>query len=151
MTQLKFYQYASIGLLALNIVIIAFFFLAKPPSPSKNAGKQFEKKAIAILHLDDAQQTAFLALAEAHNEKMDAINAQQSQLLEPYFQRLINSSAPLPAENTLQKVQLLKKEKVDVTYHHFEEVKAMLQPEQIGYFKEFMTRALQLLLLKGKG
>ncbi len=149
MKQLQFYKYAAGALLLLNLAIMAFFFFTKPP-PHKRGSYNFQKRAVDILKLDEQQHATFLQFAKVHNQKMDAVNEQQRMLLKPYFQSIIDTSKITDSERVLNEVQLLERNKIEVTYRHFQEVKSILNTEQQADFEEFMNNALEIILLETK-
>ncbi len=148
MRNLLFYKYATWGLLILNLLMIAFFFLTKPQPPHKKGGPDFAKKAIDILKLDEQQHRTFLQSAKLHNQQMEEINRQQQEVLKPYFNSLINPNNNINADTLLQQVQQLERNKIESTYQHFKEVKSILTENQKADFNEFMDHALKIILLE---
>lgn len=150
MSQLTFYKYASGGLLLLNIVVLAFFLLTKPGHQPQPPSNNFQSEVIDALDLDTQQASAFRALAEDHNQQMRSISGQQQQLLMPYFESLTSSSPTIDSEGVLNQFQQLEREKIEVTYQHFQEIKSMLTKEQLTGFETFMDTFIHTLLLDKK-
>lgn len=148
MKQLQFYKYATFGLLALNIAIVAFFFVTRPKPPHGMPDQNMFKRAAEMLKLDPQQSEQFEKSANAHKQKMKSINDRQRELLRPYFQILVDTSLSIDSSGVLVEIQKLEAEKVESTYRHFSEVKTQLKPEQQPYFEEFMLRALRMILLE---
>lgn len=148
MKQLQFYKLAAFGLLALNLAMIAFFFMTRPRPPRGMTNQGLLMRAMEMLKLDETQKAKFEATAKAHKSKMESINDRQRELLRPYFQRLIDPSITVDEADILAEVQKLEAEKVESTYRHFTEVKSLLKPEQQPYFEEFMHQALRMILLE---
>ncbi len=148
MTQLKLYQYAAWGLLVLNLSMVAFFFLTKPTPPDRADGQQFRNKAVNILQLDEQQEAAFSKLAMAHAEEMRRLMKSQQDLLKPYFDHLLTENDAVNPDSILLQYQQLEKEKLVVTYQHFEDIKGILKEEQKGNFPKFMEEAIRALLPK---
>ena len=142
MSQLKFYKYAAFGLLVLNVSMLAFFFLTRP-GPGRGGP---QKPAIEHLGLDDAQHEEFLKFAHQHEDKMIIIEDQQKELLQAYFNTLVIASNTLDLPSTLERLTQLEKQKVELTYQHFSEIKAILKPNQIKDFESFMKHILKRLL-----
>ena len=150
MKNIQFYKYATIGLLVLNLSMIAFFFFTKPkPLHSKNR-QDLSKTTIDILNLDQQQNTKFLQSAKEHQQQMKRIDSQQIKLLEPYFTNLLDSKNDVNSDTLLQQIQQLERNKIELTYQHFEEVKLMLNEEQKDDFELFITHALQMILSQKK-
>ncbi|MFK8161877.1 MAG: hypothetical protein AB8H12_05380 [Lewinella sp.] len=142
MDKLNFYRYAALGLLALNLAILAFFFLYRPlvGGPRDRPGPSHHELA-----LDELQQDAFMTLAENHQVIMRRINQEQKDLLAKYFKTLAWSAT----DSTLmvpQRYTKLEAEKISGTYDHFLEVKALLRPEQQEKFPNFVERTLKNIL-----
>ena len=148
MNQLQFYKYTTWGLLLLNIALVAFFFLAAPKPPKNKASSG--QKVADILQLDKQQDESFLKLAQEHNQRMESFGKQQRDLLEPYFHSLIQQVDPLELENYLNQIQTLEREKVEYTYRHFQDVKAILNPEQHIHFEAFIEHAIGRILIEMK-
>lgn len=150
MDQLKFYKYATSGLLLLNIVIIAFFFLTRPKHPRPQTAENFAEEVKDILHLSDQQNEAFTTMAREHNESMKSINERQEQLVLPYFERLTDASDTLTRDSVLSEIQQLERQKIEVTYRHLEDLKGILDEDQLPHFKVFMQRFTSRVLGRDK-
>ena len=146
MNQLQFYKSSTIALLVLNMAMIGFFFLTKPPHPPGRGG---QIKAIDLLKLDQQQHREFLQLVKKHQQQMETINAQQGELLKPYFYRLVDSSRHIDPL-ALQQMKDLEQRKISSTFQHLQDVKALLRPEQEANFEAFMNHALERILIKKK-
>lgn len=150
MAQVKFYKYIIFSLVALNMVVLAFFGLTKPRPPFSPATKDLQSEVVDILDLDNQQESAFRASADKHRRKVDAISKQQEKFLLSYFTSISDPSKSSDNENLLSQFQQLEKEKIDATYHHFEEIKELLNKEQLPSFEPFMNKVLHRLLLDEK-
>ncbi len=143
MTQLKVYQLTALGLLVLNLALLAVIAFA--PAHADDA----PQRAIDTIGLDAEQHERFITYADAHQDQMREYNARQNELLEAYFRRLTTPSAadagPPPAA-----VQDIERQKIVSTYEHFLEVKALLRPEQEEQFPAFVDAVLQQILLEPK-
>ncbi len=150
MKKSQFYKYSAIGLLVLNLAMIAFFLLGRPPGPPpphQNNNKGFIQKAIQILDLDEQQSSAFFEFTKKHKNQMETIHLKQRELLKPYFSSLIDTTKDKNSESILKEVQQLERSKIEKTYQHFEEVKSILRKEQKPYFEDFVNQAVRIILL----
>lgn len=145
MKQLQFYKYSAAGLLVLNLAMVAFFFLTAPPHQGGRADGQ---RAVDILKLDRQQDESFMPLAREHMQLMDDFNDQQRSLLKPYFNSLVEQNDTYNSDSLLHQVQLIERKKIESTYQHFQDVKALLRPEQEARFAAFVDHALQRILLE---
>ena len=148
MTQLKLYQFAAWGLLVLNLSMVAFFFLTKPAPPDRAEGQQFRNEAMNILQLDEQQRTTFSELAATHNKEMNKLKKAQQDLLKPYFDHLLSEAGGVSPDSILLQYQQLEREKLVVTYQHFEDIKGILKEGQKDNFPKFMEEAIRALLRK---
>lgn len=140
MDQFKFYKYAIAGLILLNIAMIVFFIFTKPkhePRPPRESN-DFQAEIERILDLSSQQRSEFKGLADDHNLKIKSINEQQQKLLPSYFETLTRPSDQTNKDSILSRYQQLERQKLEVTYQHFQDIKSMLNDEQIPQFKEFM-------------
>ena len=142
MKKLKVYQIATVGLLLLNVILLAFIIFA--PRPGGNGPPL---RVMDHFGFDAAQDEQFLSLADAHRAQMRAANDQQAELLQQYFLQLISDDAanpgPLPPG-----IGQVEREKINSTYEHFLDIKKMLRPEQQAAFPDFVEAALGRILLK---
>jgi hypothetical protein len=152
MKQLQFYKYATWFMVILNISMIAFFFLTRPPHqglPSgEGGGPPFKNKAIDILKLDESQHAIFLKSVQAHRDLIQKTDKKQRDLLKPYFHQLIDPEQVVDVDSTLHKIQQLERNKIESTYQHFQEIKSILTPDQQADFEVFMKDALKMILME---
>lgn len=149
MKSLLLYKFATWSLILLNVTLIAFFLMTRPPAAQPRGG-QFLDRAIELLHLEDAQQTTFVAAARQHSEQMNALNQQQQNLLRDYLESLTDTTLASNNTATLNEVISRERHKIEITYRHFQEIKSMLNPSQLPYFEVFMKEASEALLLDSK-
>lgn len=150
MKSLKFYQCTTISLLLLNLGIIGFFFWTKPPHPlHKNGrGAKHMERPLEILQLDAAQHKIFDASAKAHHQAVREIGKQQRVLLQGYFESIVDTTKLVRQGEILAQVQHLERQKIEITYQHFEEVKTILNDTQKAHFAPFLKRVLTKVLFK---
>lgn len=148
MSQLNFYKYATWALLFLNLAVLVFFILTRPRHHHHPSTKDFRSEVINILNLNDQQQSAFRKLAHEHNQSMIMLKEQQQDLLPPYFANLAEPSESIDPDKILTKFQQLEREKIEVTYQHFQDIKNLLNQEQLPYFKGLMGKLIDELLLE---
>ena len=153
---IQFYKWALIAMILLNIGLLTFFVLNKPHTHRHgnnihpNSRRAFRDVAVNILQLDEQQKPQFIALTKKHNRQMRSIDEQQKEILRLYFSKLLEKSDTTNPDTLINKVNMLEKEKIEVTYQHFEEVKAILNEYQYSDYKEFVNKALEKLLLETK-
>lgn len=146
MDKLTFYRYAALGLLALNLAVLAFFFLYRPLVGGGEFGRP---PAIGVLKMDAEQYEAFQDLAGEHQTMMRSINASQKEILASYFGQLsgdTNGQTPEVPASYLA----LEQDKISGTYAHFLKVEGLLRPEQRATFPGFVEESLQQILGQGR-
>ena len=126
MNQKKIYITIILGLVGLNIVVLAFFLLTRPRPQHHPPPKKFQSEVVKILRLNKQQATTFNALADEHRLQINAINERKAKLLLPYFERLADTSKRIDADSLLNQFQQAEKEKIEATYQHFQEIKKIL-------------------------
>ena len=153
MKQLKFYKYAAVSLLVLNLVLVVFLLL----SPSKGQqlpppnGHPNHHSATEIMKLDEQQNAAFLENVKVHKTQIERLNKEQRQLLQGYFETLFDGSPSHQNDTLLQQVQAIEVQKIEVTYEHFKAIKVTLKPEQYEGFETFVHKMLKKITSKGRG
>jgi len=151
MSQLKFYKYSIWALLLLNVGVLAFFFLTKPHPPHHASPNNFQSEVVEILGLNNQQAANFKKLAEDHMHKTRSINEQQEKLLPPYFKSLTDLSKNIDKDRILDEFQQLERKKIEVTYQHFQDIKSILDENQLPQFEGFMNTFIERILTQGKG
>ena len=148
MSQIRFYKYAALTLLLLNILLIGVFliprFLHGPPDHNRK-GSAFE-----LLQMTEQQDELFLKSAEQHIGQIKELNQAQKALLERYFEQLTKPDQTLNVDSLLNKVQDLERNKIESTLYHLQEVKALLNPDQMVNFNRFMEHVMTAILSNEK-
>lgn len=143
MKTLQFYKYTTWGLLILNLLVLTFFMVNKPP---------FHRgmRAMDSLNLDDQQHTEFLVSAKKHKALIKEIKIKQKEILHTYFNLLVTSSEQVNETEVLTTYEQLESQKVKITYQHFKEIKDFLRQEQHADFEQFMEMMLKRILINSQ-
>lgn len=149
MTQLKFYKFAALGMLVLNLAIITFFLLTKPTHRHKKGGHP-HKVAKEILQLDEEQNEKFLQLAQQHKQLMRDLNKEQRNILQNYFTPLMDKNFSQNRDSILIEIQNIERKKIESIDQHFENIKVILKPNQQENFKDFVQHLLKKILSTSK-
>lgn len=147
MKAISFYKYSTWALLILNIAVIGFFLLTKPKGRPGHQSDKI-KRVVRLLSLDKEQESKLRTSAKMHRAKMDMIQKEQQDLLEPYFRSLVEDAGSTRDAEVIERVKVLESDKIEATYQHFAEIKAFLKPEQEEKFEQFMSNVLQTILSK---
>jgi hypothetical protein len=146
MNETKFFKFATLGLLLLNLAVLTFFFLTKPKHNPPPRGNHEENVHISILKLDKIQEESFLKLANDHERQMNNIGRKQADLLVPYFEKLNTNDTLINNSEILLEYQNLEADKINITYQHFEDIKEMLRDDQLKDFKPFIDQIMNKIL-----
>lgn len=146
----QFYKIAAGILLLLNLAMISFFFLTKPPHPHGVNNRSFVRPADEIMQLDKDQNSQFLELASKHTKQIKTLEAEQRELLKPYFLSTIDSPNQSVSDSLVNEILRIEKQKIEKTQDHFQEVKSILKPEQKDKFKTFLEESLNFILSDNK-
>jgi len=144
MQKAKVLSIVSLGLLAVNIVLVWFLFSHKPPGPR---GEGPKKMVIEKLHLDEGQMAKYEELIQWHRAEIGKLDNKMLGLKNQLYQTL-NQNVGQPQKDSLMlEIGELQAEIEKVHYKHFEDIKSLCKPEQMPYFKKL---SLELAELFGK-
>lgn len=146
MRKLKFYKVATVLLLTLNIAMVALYMFFDPKPSHHRSGNALQSQIVSALLLDDRQEEAFRMFAKQHRDEMDALSHDQQSLLTTYFNVLIEPSEGSKKDSLLVQFQELERQKLQVTYQHFEDIRDLLSVEQIPLFNSVMHEIISGLL-----
>lgn len=136
-------------LIVMNAGLIIFFFNGPGRRMPPGGGPEnFRNIVIRELQLDDRQQEDYLRSARAHREGMNRLERDQAELTRAYFDGLKSGTQSGGRDSLLAKIQAIEASKVELTYRHFDELKAICREDQLGHFPRILDRALNLMLLK---
>ena len=141
MSKSSLYKFAAIGLLLLNLVLLAYLLFggfnkhhAPPPGGMMNAAKK-------EMNLTNEQHEVFLKSAKKHQRDISRLEERQAALSHQYFLQE-ETSGPETQDSLLAQVATLEKEKIERTRQHFAEIKAMLKPAQVAGYEKFLQKVL---------
>lgn len=127
-------------MLLLNIVIVAFFFFNKP----KHVDHPHHKMGPPpMLNLSEIQAEQFQVLADEHKGEMKIIKEEQKVILDNHFKTLYDTNSKT---KDLSKFLELEQRKINTTYHHFSDLKALLNEEQLKNYPDFIEKTLNIIL-----
>jgi protein CpxP len=144
----KGYLLAVVVLLILNGFLL---FLLGQESPQHRSPRSHQnglmKRISNTLALTVEQEQRYAHMARHHHQRMMEIDKEQKALITSYFQLLHAFSTDSTAIVTLlEKIKTKEGEKVQFTYRHFEELKALCNKEQQAHFEEITNEIVAVLL-----
>lgn len=138
MSKIKLLTIAVIGLLAVNIGIVGFLLLRKPPMLPKGMIQTEQKdgpKKIIIdkLNFDKEQITAYEALIVEHRRSVKELKDSISDTKKNLYQSLKTESFTAK-DSLINLLSVLQKRIESVHYDHFMQIKKICKPEQMEAF-----------------
>lgn len=152
MTKIKLLTIAVVGLLLVNIGILAFLFLRKPMHPpgERSIRGNVTPKNIIIerLHFDKEQVIQYEKLIELHQQELRDLDGQIRATKNQLYSTLANDSNA--GKDSLQaKLGEIQKQIEATHYNHFTEIKKLCKPEQLESFNA-LTHDLAKFFAPGK-
>lgn len=115
----------------------------KKPCCTKKCPTFFSK-----LDLDSTQQVAFAEQASHYKAEISAIRSQIKENMKLYFSDLKTTAEASDKESLMAKIQALQKQKIEITYAHFETLKSLLKEHQMKSFDTHVEKAMKCILAK---
>jgi protein CpxP len=161
MSSLQLFKIAIAVLVVLNVSLLTVYLLKdnnrsreRPMGPnfrSNQRGGNIIDDIEGGLKLDEEQRKGYQEYRQAHMKGMQRINKDHSELLNKYFKTLKKEDGSDEQRNALLlKIQDLEKERIEITYAHFEKIKLLCNDEQLEYFPKVLDNAINFLLSKRK-
>ncbi|MBK9249042.1 MAG: periplasmic heavy metal sensor [Ignavibacteria bacterium] len=134
MNKMKLLAGSTIVLLIVNLALVGFIFLGKPPRP----GDPDARKRIIIekLGFDDAQVQEYERIIVEHRASMRDNNQKMRQLKNELYTTL-NNGAPGSVKDSL--ILAISHEQISIEnthYTHFQNIKKICKQEQMMKFEE---------------
>jgi hypothetical protein len=129
--------------------MLAFFIFKMPNHPNPD---DFPPRALThnLLRLDSLQHLQFEVSVQKHRENIRDINQQYAEVLRPYFKALLEANPAPVSDQLASTVQSLELAKIQATFIHFAEVKAILRSDQMPYYEDFIEDALARIFANKK-
>lgn len=148
MNKVKFYKIASISLLLLNVFLVSAFFITKPKGMHDS---RRGTNAQELLKMDEVQHDLFLANVESHHREMEAIMEKKIEILKPFLYSVGNSDQTESQDATIQMMKEFEGQKLVSTYKHLQDVKNILNEDQLPLFDSFLKQRLEDMTVKNEG
>ncbi len=140
MSKVKLLSIAVIGLVALNIGVVGFLLLRKPPMPPEAGprGKRQGPKQIIIerLHFDKNQVAAYEMLIGGHQQSVKGLKDSISNTKNTLYQSLKTETFS-SKDSLITLLSELQKRIESVHFDHFIQIKKLCKPEQLEDFNKF--------------
>ncbi|MEP0985420.1 hypothetical protein [Ekhidna sp.] len=138
----KLYKIGFFILLVINVgLVVLFVFRPKHPSRQMGARAQISQK----LAFTEVQEKQFGEMVQTHRQAVRELMIEERTLVRSYFEQLSTEASSEDKEILLQQIMKLKKDKIILTYNHFEELKELCNEEQLAKFEEVIANIIPML------
>lgn len=152
MSKLKLLTFAIIGLLTINLGMVAFFMLSKPPKyPERLPSMQREgprNLIISRLHLDTEQIVQYEKLISEHQSLIRSMDDSIRMAKNNLYQAL-NESDTANKNTLLDRLGYFQKQIETIHYNHFAAIKKLCRHDQMTDY-EALTHDLARFFAPGK-
>lgn len=147
----NFYKLLIILLLVLNLGTLSYLFFSagKPPQSPPPDGQQpppFAEMLQKELLLTDAQTAQVKDMHTHHLQKMDSLQMQYQQVLQQYFNLLLQQNVLQQKDSLQQILSAITTQRADEAFHHFNAIRQLLNKEQLQKYQEQLPKILQPVL-----
>lgn len=137
---------AIVILFVLNISTISFIFLRGQTHQPPRGPKAFDKLVTQTLQLNKEQEQQFDLLKREHHEAIMQLDRAMKAPIEQYFGLLLNQDTGTIVKQQLeQEMASIYQQKLQTTYHHFEQLKSICSPEQQQHFDKLIPELMQVM------
>lgn len=136
------YKIGFFVLLTINVAFVSFIVL-KPKRGFKR--EDMRERLSKELGLSEEQKTLFMDMAKAHREKIRALDDTEAELIKSYFSLVTSPDSTLNKTELLAQIQVLKTQKIESTYRHFESLREICTEDQQAQFEQFMDRVVPMI------
>lgn len=143
MSKLKLLIAAIIGLVIINLSLVAFIYINSPTGPGRPGGgpppggnkEGVQNIIIEKLDLDQQQQKDYFLLIEHHQFRINELDDSLGLIKQNLF---LSLNAPNPAEKSalIDKIKDLTIAIENTHYEHFTSLKKLCRPEQLPKFED---------------
>jgi periplasmic protein CpxP/Spy len=152
MSKLKLLSIAVIGLLLINVAVVGFFILKRPPAPPFGrpplAGEGPKKVIIERLDFDAAQIAAYEKLITAHQNSIKGFEDSIRLLKNQLYQTLTIDNF-YGRDSLINQLGSLEMSIEQTNYEHFTAIKKLCNPDQLDKFNK-LTNDLARFFEVGK-
>lgn len=137
MNKIKILTAVSIGLLAVNIILVWFLFSHKPMP--LHGGEEEGPRRIVIekLGFDDSQSKEYDKLIDWHKNEIHKSEEQIKELKNKLYQTLMSDGQETIKDSLITEINTVQSHIEAVHYKHFQDIKRLCKPEQQKAFDMF--------------
>lgn len=139
MNKVRLLTFFSGALLVVNLVLIAFLFMHRPPGPHGPRGEGPKQIIIERLSLDAGQQTQYEELIQQHRSAIIQANDEMMNLKNALYLTLINPVDTLKSDSLAKAIAGVQERIEHINYAHFQALHRLCRPEQEKAFEALTT------------
>ena len=130
-----------IVLILVNGATLFFMLSGRRPAP----GDKFDRTITEVLQLNQGQIRQFNIMKREHHQEMIRVDREMRSNYEKYFYLLSDTGNILKKDSLGTVLGNNQKEKIQITYQHFNELKSICTSEQKEKFKELIPLLMQVI------
>lgn len=138
----KMYKTGFFVLLVINIALVILFVSGPKPPPQESGIKDEISRELGFT---EEQKVMFDQMAINHREAIRELENKERELVRSLFEELALENTPGDKEELLHKIVQLERDKIAITYNHFEELKGICNEEQLTKFNRVIEQVVPLL------
>lgn len=148
MNKIKFLSFLSIGLLLVNIGLVAFLLFGRPGKPKPGGPRDM---IVERLGFDEQQVAIFDESIKTHRRGIRKVDSSVLALKEELFSLLPQNTVPVSKRDSLiQEIVKMEQQKQYADFEHFLAIKKICKPEQLDEYSEFTKELSKLFGRKGR-
>lgn len=132
----------------MNGLLVFEILTHKPPRHPRHI--DYKQQVIEQLHFDEQQIEAYEKLVQEHQILMVRLEELKGEKMAVYFNQL-NQNDSTNAAELMAEITRLEQQRIQVTYDHFADIKALCRPDQLSGFEEVVQKAIQMLATRNRG
>ena len=134
MKKLNFYKYASLSLLVLNVLLLAFLFFRPGP------GHDPKRMIIHELDLSGDQVKEYEALIQDHRATVQALEKTLFDAKRSLYDQLEQTEDTAERDRLLDELSRLHRELEQAHFEHFSGLRAICTQDQLPQFRELLHK-----------
>jgi len=142
MSKIKILTIAVIGLLIINLGVVGFLFMQKPPAREDHGRVPPEERPKMIiierLHFDRGQVAQYEQFIDQLRRSIRELDEQMRKTKNDLYSTLIDGSSATK-DSIETKLGQIQKKIEETHYNHFADIKKLCKPDQLKYFNDLTT------------
>jgi periplasmic protein CpxP/Spy len=152
MSKIKLLTIAVIGLLIMNLGILAFLFFSRAATPEGHrllpAPEEVKYIIIDRLHFDNDQVAQYEKLVQAHQRSVRELDRQIRMAKNNLYASLAEGAAA-NVDSLQNRLAEFQRQIEELHYNHFADIKKLCKPGQMKYFDD-LTKDLAKFFAPGR-